>query len=316
MQDNKLDKEKFQELKEANEAIDRWGREENYKERARILEFMHKFEDADKDYAKRIKLIEEECFLDENYYELLSDAYLDKALAQENHLSHFKSKGNNNLNQMRISIVEDYDNSIQLLKKVKIPVGYSSKGVRVNSNLARSLFYRAKQKFYSNEFEDSISDLLMSGEYKKLEYKAGIWEERLKLLAESYLNIQDFNNVNKYIEILLKGKENHWDLYVYSAQLKKRMNDFKGAINDYTRAIEIDGYDVIMPGYSSFYKENTAKGDQLIQKGILKERLGQKESAFQDYIEAYRLDSTVISRHKSLFENEDLRQYLKDNHYN
>lgn len=296
-----------EELIEANKAIESFGTYSDYSKRAYIYKSMMNYDDADKDYAKAVKLIEEEHFLDSDYYKLICDAYNKKAESQIRFLSELeKVSEHENHEKLRLSIILDLTKAIESLREIK--TSFTNNEIE---KVVRMLFERAKLKFSNNDFSGTISDLTESDKYLKMKI---YFKDRLKLIAESYLEIKDFQNALLYSDVITQ-KTDRWSDFEFTAEIKERMGDIEGAIKDYSSAIEIDGYTYVIPGYASSYFENNSKGNQLVKRGVLKEKMGQKEDAFQDYISAYKIDKTVVSRNKSLFTNVELRQFLKDNHY-
>lgn len=300
------------EYEEANEQLVKEKSYDNFINRAYINFMMMKFEDCEADYSYALKIFEQKFFLDKNFFELKSDVHYDIAKFRikgiNNLIEHFIAKHiikKSEILELRLRIICDLSDSIELATS-KNNVLWNLKGKLHDRHLER-----AKQYFEIKEFKLAIEDL---NEVIKIGYRKNNNKYYYQLLINNYINLNETSKVLYYCNKLSKNTRDT-SILDFTAKSRVAVTDFEGAIEDYTKAINIDGEFLSGDGESYTYFENRNKGIYLVERGKLKENLQLHNEAYSDYLEAYKFDDLITSKYKELFDNEEFREYIKHNHY-
>ena len=271
---------------------------------------MLKYQESDNDFSSAIELFKKTYFLDKNFFELESDIHFEIAksrIKRINVLEFFINKDiiqKTELIELRSKIISDLSKAIDLARSK------DSKIWKFRVKYHDIHLERANQYLATNEYESAIKDLNDAMEFGNDRYKdAYYW----KLLATSFFEL---NNKEKSILYCNKLSKNAKDTNTleFTANLRKQINDFEGAIEDYSKASEIKGQ-TVTNGTDFSFIENKNKGVYLVERGKLKEEIGLENDAYADYLKAYELDNSIGTKYKELFENEKFRNYLQTNFY-
>ena len=113
-------------------------------------------------------------------------------------------------------------------------------------------------------------------------------EERLLQTYNEHFSNKDYCEAIKVLGQIISILPNKHKYYSYRAGLREELRDIKGAINDYTSAIDLS-------------KENNEKQEYLVERGLVKENHQVIKDAIDDYTSAinmsdgfYKLENFVI----------------------
>ncbi len=154
-------------------------------------------------------------------------------------------------------VIDDYEGAIADF----------TKAIEINPNYAKAYFDRGNSKLSLNDYSGAVEDYEKAVEIEpdNLAYISQCGEVKLNLLNDYTGAIYYFN---KLISIDSKSNYSHDKMSDYSFFLrgvaKHNLQDYRGAIADYSKAIEID------PNYAeAYFKRGNAKYDFQDYKGAI-----------------------------------------------
>ncbi len=159
----------------------------------------------------------------------------------------------------------------------------------------RVIFYRAKSKFDYRDFKGAIDD------YEKLNYLKNFKDQIFYNIAIAQFidfNYQDaINNFSKSIEY----DEDDSYAYLYRGNSKFKINDYFGALEDYSKSIEFNNKSNIIA---------------LNNRGVSNFKLRNYKSALEDFKKSLKINprnySTLYNKSLTHFEMKEIKKACID----
>lgn len=146
----------------------------------------------------------------------------------------------------------------------------SSEAIELDPDYDYAYYIRGKANFLSENFEEAIIDLTLA---VKMDPELDVAFLIYELIGESKFNLGFFDydaiveDYNKSIELTYSE---HDTPFVLRGNLKQKHEDYEGAIDDYTIAIDLE------PDEAEYYK----------LRGVAKEKFGDIKGAITDWEKA------------------------------
>lgn len=279
--------------------------------RSKLFQRLNKFKEGIADCNSALSIVEKEHFLNRNYYQLLIEVLLTTKNIRKEQIKFIHKNDITGTETKKISSIKKL--LINNLKAIIDAIRHKKVLNQTDERILVNIYKEKAEVLYSiGAYDEALKSIEKTEEVYKIDLNIN---ERLKLKIRCFLKLDSYENVKILLTKMEQLNKDSWKDFEFTASIKESINDLDGAINDLTKAISIDGRKEHFIGQESLYCKNYSKADQFVSRGRLKEKIGDNESAYKDYLKAYNIDKEIVSRNRTLYSNEGLKAFLRRNYY-